>query len=66
MASTQKTVLVYIGSKEAFKSPINPHIEGRGQGGDLITCDALYVCGVFEISNLHLILYIAREGGSGA
>jgi len=25
------------------------HIDGRGQGGDLTTCDALYICGVFEI-----------------
>jgi len=27
-------------AKEVFKSPVNPHIEGRGQ---VITCDALYV-----------------------
>jgi len=30
-------------AKEVFKSPINPHIEGRGQGWDLIIYDALYV-----------------------
>jgi len=52
-------------AKEVFKSPVNPHIECRGQGGDLITCDALYV-GYLQSSNPHLIPHIALEGGSGA
>jgi len=44
-------------AKEAFKSPVNPHIEGRG-------FDYPYMQ-IFEICIPHLIPHISRKGGMG-
>jgi len=52
-SSSTSTAKLDVVAKEAFKSPINPHIESRGQGGDLITCDA-YICGIFEICKVQI------------
>jgi len=42
ITGSTSTAKLDVVAKEVFKSPVNPHIEGSGQGGDFITCDALY------------------------